>query len=323
MWRVWETPLASLEARAAGGVTDQDPVPSRVLLQKSHQDPTPELLAWLRAAGGTGDSGRPTWQQHCGLATIIHLSGAGFAGALRNVPVERRLEAPASEVSTPKTVICVAREPCAPEWLPGLDGVILVLVGLKYRGNVGSIVRAAVQANLFEEIHIVEIEREMEPEPEPEPKKASGKQQRQQRQRGHREPSDCDPVHLSGAVADKDIVYYSLCNAPLMPIRRFDSVEDFLRQRETGRRLVGVDGGTTYEGDPHNIYSATASAALRKCGYVAVGAEDFGLPDMFIRECDDLVMIPMLSASINVACAFTAVLTTMAAAAYNEQQAAT
>jgi len=33
---------------------------------------------------------------------------------------------------------------------------ILLLVGLKYRGNVGSIIRAAVQADLFEAVYIIE-----------------------------------------------------------------------------------------------------------------------------------------------------------------------
>eukprot|EP01048_Picozoa_sp_COSAG05_P024988 COSAG05_NODE_6141_length_1014_cov_0.903825_1_plen_257_part_10 len=256
--------------------------------------PTAELQAWL-CGDGEEQVAAAAIQQHCGLAPIIRLSGAGFTGAQRNVPADRRLTKDGGD--TPPTVICVAREPCAPEWVPGFAGVILVLVGLKYRGNVGSIVRAAVQANLVEEIHIVELERAPEPEPESEVG--------QQRRRGQRQTSGGDgcPVHFDGAVCDKDIVYYSLCNAPLMRIRRFSSVEEFLRQRVPERKLVGVDGGTTYVGTPHNIYSASAKTALRRCGYVAVGAEDLGLPGDFIQACDDLVMIPMLSASINVACA--------------------
>jgi len=39
---------------------------------------------------------------------------------------------------------------------------ILLLVGLKYRGNVGSIIRAAVQADLFEAVYIIEKERRKE-----------------------------------------------------------------------------------------------------------------------------------------------------------------
>jgi tRNA C32,U32 (ribose-2'-O)-methylase TrmJ len=35
-------------------------------------------------------------------------------------------------------------------------GPILVLVGLKYRGNIGSIVRSAVQADFFEAIYLIQ-----------------------------------------------------------------------------------------------------------------------------------------------------------------------
>ena len=146
--------------------------------------------------------------------------------------------------------------------------------------------------------------------------------------------------NASKGVSDEDVRYYSLLNSPLIQIKRFATVRDFLRhkvekERATGeqRSLVGVDGGTKVLlslllhpplplpltlpsqvfGAPNPIYGAAATHALRPdlCGYVALGAEDEGLPSALLEACDSLVMIPCLSASINVSCAFMAVLTTM------------
>ena len=45
--------------------------------------------------------------------------------------------------------------------------------------------------------------------------------------------------------------------------------------------------------------------------YIAMGAEDQGLPAAFLDRCQHLVMIPCLSASVNVASAFSSVLAVM------------
>jgi tRNA G18 (ribose-2'-O)-methylase SpoU len=75
------------------------------------------------------------------------------------------------------------------------------------------------------------------------------------------------------------------------------------------RPLVGVDGGTTVVGAPLSLYSKEAMSVLGGSElYLAMGAEDNGLPDAFIARCTSLVSIPCLSASINVSCAFSMVL---------------
>ena len=109
--------------------------------------------------------------------------------------------------------------------------------------------------------------------------------------------------------------YYSMHNAPLIEICRFSCCEEFLEFASTGgrenRKMIGVDGGTTFFGEPDSLYSDEALAALGTCGYLAMGSEDTGLPDEFLRRCASLIMIPCLSASINVASAFSGVLTVM------------
>ena len=248
-------------------------------------------------------------------------------------------------------------------------------------------VRAAVQANIFEAIHIVD-------ERAPDTKDggaaaAEGEGAADNRvDNGDREgrrggggasgtkgAKDAKLVYVppskaSKGVTDKDIGYYSLCNAPLITIKRFDTVASFFENvradeaaalhrlgrthgqpcagsgtpplgaaggvagsgcsstvdgaaRGAGgnavgvrRKIVGVDGGTTWFGAPLNLYAPDAMAALGRCGYVAMGAEDQGLPKDFLERCNDLVMIPCLSASINVGCAFTAVLTIMQLVAF-------
>jgi hypothetical protein len=371
---------------------------------------------------------------------------------------------------------------------------ILVLVGLKYRGNVGSIVRAAVQADCFGEIHIVEERQPPTGEVHGDGRRGGGtgnngdgngdggsgsvtagkaknsrrarkkkqqqQQQQQQLQLQQHQPHSLPevlPVDSNGAAGDgddrsppaaaapplpppkvvspaavggsaeggvleleleqhaklerhaawtdADVAYYSLWNAPLLPTRRFASVDDFFAHANNANnastnaassdafpetcdastsseapvsnssaagttssenrllsqcgggcchrrrpRIVGVDGGTHVEGRPLSLYSAEAMRALRwrrrqKQGqeeeeaqnrrgvekeepdggggggddddhpaeqlYIAMGAEDQGLPIAFLEKCEQLVMIPCLSASVNVASAFSSVLAVM------------
>lgn len=322
---------------------------------------------------------------------LLVVSPSVWIGLLRNVPVERKLHAdeqiPGATLVTVSLVpsVAAARAAGAPRL-----GPILVLVGLKYRGNVGTIVRAAVQANIFEAIHIVD-ERTTTTTASAAAAAAAtaaaaaaataggggsvGKSTKGAKSAKGRaaKPQYVPASKAAKGVTDKDIAYYSLCNAPLIEIKRFNTVAAFFenaaadeeaalrrgQQQEqeeqhqselrlppvadaaaagsdgtpmtahggscrdrkdpvnvVRREIIGVDGGTTWFGKPLNLYTPEAMSALGRAGYVAMGAEDEGLPDQFLKQCSNLVMIPCMSASINVGCAFTAVLTIMQLVAF-------
>ena len=82
----------------------------------------------------------------CSGPTVVRLPPSGWNGVLRNVPAAKRVEG-ADPLHWAVGVSEVAE---------GEAGRVLVLVGLKHRGNLGTIVRSAVQANTFAAIWIVE-----------------------------------------------------------------------------------------------------------------------------------------------------------------------
>ena len=86
---------------------------------------------------------------------------------------------------------------------------ILVLVGLKFRGNIGTIIRTAVQANYFEAVYIIDAESNNNNNNNANDKKKSW------------EPKDNTKISM------KDIYYYSMLNAPLIPIKRFATINEF------------------------------------------------------------------------------------------------
>ena len=330
---------------------------------------------------------------------------SGWAGLLRNVPSSGYSDSCADPASH---VVAVAKDVQR-----GVEP-ILVLVGLKYRGNVGSIVRAAVQADCFAEIHIIEERQEETGTLEGPGRRGGGSGRRRHNQNDNSKHSKATspssaPAELEqhaklkehATWTDADVAYFSLWNSPLVRILRFATVADFFRHIDGGSpfqnssssrlggsdampdrslsspprrsaqerapramdgiRIVGVDGGTQVSGRPLNLYSREAMEALRYRGrqdsgdggdggdggaaggdddsslrgsrtsahsglevpdsprrnpirvrmYVALGAEDQGLPAHFLRECDQLIMIPCLSASVNVASAFSSVLAVM------------
>jgi tRNA G18 (ribose-2'-O)-methylase SpoU len=170
----------------------------------------------------------------------------------------------------------------------------LVLVGLKYRGNIGTIVRAAVQADCFQSIVIVE-ERE---EATKGPTKVGG--------------AHAWEKHKNKRVSNEDVCYYSLCNAPLIHIQRVDTVVEFFALYSPApASIVAVDGGTNVYGAPLSLFEPLAREKLGTCDFVCMGSEDHGVPDAFLEKCGTLLMIPCLSASINVSCAFAMVLAVM------------
>lgn len=80
---------------------------------------------------------------------------------------------------------------------------ILVLSELKYKGNIGSIIRSAVQSNIFESIIIIS--------------------------------------NSNYSISENDIRYYSVMNSPLISIIRVDSVKEFINMIDTSRKLVCVN----------------------------------------------------------------------------------
>ena len=241
---------------------------------------------------------------------IIELAMSGFRGCLRNVPRStyncKILETvdlnekdniennDSLKKLANKYVIVVGK---SFEWT---SAPILVLVGLKYRGNVGTIARTAVQSNCFEAIYIIDSEVEQDEKkgenksgsPAPVVKKAW-------------EPSK------NSKISDKDIYYYSMMNAPLIPIRRFPSVDDFFRFNENGAKQQRTYVATALRENSYNIYSDEAMSFLKSPNvYIFMGTEAKGLPESIINVSKN-VMIPSLSSSINVGNAFSIILTVM------------
>ena len=158
---------------------------------------------------------------------------------------------------------------------------------MKYRGNVGTIVRSAVQSNSFEKIYLVEKD-----------KTASGD-----------EGSQWEVSKSS--VSEEEINYYSLQNAPLIDIQRVSSVPEFVleaKENYAQRHMVAVE----LHPRAKSLYTREAIHELRDPALVlVVGAEDGGIPNILLDMCQTIVEIPSLSASINVSCAFMAVLSVM------------
>ena len=177
---------------------------------------------------------------------------------------------------------------------------ILVLSGVKYRGNVGTIVRSAVQANMFESIYIVAPEAEEGEsvevggggsggaggagagkgvwegksvgEGQLSTKKQGGGKKTKAKKTKTQQP--CPPI------LDKDIDYYSMMNAPLMDIRRFASTAAFLSHVDGADGVDGMDthhGGGEGEGgvegdETANAASTAAAAAAAAAAGGAGGA---------------------------------------------------
>ena len=153
----------------------------------------------------------------------------------------------------------------------------LVLQGLRYRGNIGTIVRTAVQCNFFE--RLVMIDPDFDPE-----------------------------AHNNSRVAEKDLEFYSMCNSVLLNVDHYGSVEEFRESplaREEGRPWLAaalVPGSV-------NLYSRSATPLLSslclRSGLLFMGSEGLGLPQSIVGDsrCRS-VMIPAMSASVNVGVAF-------------------
>ena len=80
--------------------------------------------------------------------------------------------------------------------------------------------------------------------------------------------------------------------------------------------MLSVDLGEA----SHDVYSPRAAELLaRDDVFVVMGAEDLGTPQAILDRTESLIMIPCLSASINVSCAFMVVLTVMITSRRNGQ----
>jgi tRNA G18 (ribose-2'-O)-methylase SpoU len=257
------------------------------------------VRAWARAVGNAG-------------CEVVKLSAAGWKGVLRNVPhCQQQLE------QLEECEKCEGRLAGRPELAESDDdgpamavavhvraeraafARTLVLDRVKYKGNVGAIVRAAVQANLFSDIHYVG-----------DPTRAA-------------ELATTDSKYHNGAgtvpageamVSEKDVDYYSLMNAPLVKIHRHADPEAFLpvaaELHARQHTLVAVE----LTADSVDLFSPEADRALAQPGLCLVmGAEDKGTHPELLALCHHKIEIPSLSASINVVCAFMAVLTVLCA----------
>jgi tRNA(Leu) C34 or U34 (ribose-2'-O)-methylase TrmL len=201
---------------------------------------------------------------------------------------------PAAGTGGALAVVAVAHRLDAHQWGDGTrTGPVLVLVGLKYRGNVGAIVRAAVQADLFAEVHIVDslspaTATGSDSGPTSGRRSNTGDALARAPAGAPAKPATDRRHHDRGRVSDEDILYYSLGNAPLLRIRRFGDCATYLAAtalERLGRTMVAVDGGTTWFGDPHSLHSVEGVAAVQQCGYLLMGAEDRGVPDHVLRHC--------------------------------------
>lgn len=145
MWDVRRCALSSLEERFAtgdAGVEASEFVPERLVVcrQTVERARVEALAARIRSCSGR-------------KVSVVCLPPSGWKGVLRNVP-----ESSDGQEGKSGEVVAVALLPNFARLRAAGSpaGPILVLVGLKYRGNVGTIVRSAVQANFFEAIYIIE-----------------------------------------------------------------------------------------------------------------------------------------------------------------------
>ena len=248
-------------------VDDESFNPHRIIFSRDH--PNQQLMKLLTERFPTSE--------------VLQVKPSTYKGILRNVP------------NMTKTVdfVTVGFQPCTTDTT--YRGPILVLIGLEYKGNVGTIVRTAVQSNLYEQICIVDAE--------PGPKTT------------HDDSTDSTgeqkfwEKNKRTSISDEDVIYYSLCNAPLINIQRFANEKDFLQYATTKNRcMVGVDGGTTVYGKPVDLLHPSSWEVMkRKDLFLVFGSETNGLSQTFLDACDHLGMLPCLSASINVASCFSAV----------------
>jgi tRNA G18 (ribose-2'-O)-methylase SpoU len=261
-------------------------------------------------------------QAMTGEVEVCSVSPSTWKGVLRNVPLGEGVDASddaayPAELAASQEVVIVARASQA-----RACGPVLVLVNLKYRGNVGTIVRAAVQANCFKAIYFVGLGNNSSSSNSNNSNNNNNNNEHnntENKQAGVKATA-AEHYHWeknkNKGVKDVDISYYSLHNAPLIDKRRFETVHDFLDFAEKttpAQPMIGIDGGTTFFGAPLSLYSKEAAAMLNGGSdfYLAMGAEDNGLPDAFLTRCSSLISIPCLSASINVSCAFSMVLAVM------------
>lgn len=222
-----------------------------------------------------------------------------YKGVLRNVP---------NPPDTGDFVAIGYTEPNIESKTP--RGPILVLCGLQYKGNIGTIVRTAVQSNLWEKICIVNVPNLAKPKPiETQTKTETEKVVATKNTNTKHQEEKVWEKNKNKPVTDEDVVYYSLCNAPLIDIERFLNEESFLNYATaTKRKIIGVDGGTTVYGTPLNLLHPSSWELMKqKAIFVVLGSETNGLSATFLDKCDHLAMLPCLSASINVASCFAAV----------------
>ena len=230
---------------------------------------------------GEGDS-RGSTKRH---PTFHGLKVASWKGAILNVSGTLDELADVPEDSENRAAAVGARYVIAVRLRQAYSPApILVLAGIRYRGNLGTIVRSAVQSNRFESIIIVD--------PDETAPKVPGEKLSNNR------------------VSPVDVDYYSMQNAPLIPITRVATLHEFMEcHRDSDRKIVA----TALNDRSLDVYSDQARDCLNDpLLYLMMGCESAGLPD-FVTHSDGCVSveIPSLSASINVGCAFSIVLTCM------------
>jgi tRNA(Leu) C34 or U34 (ribose-2'-O)-methylase TrmL len=124
-----------------------------------------------------------------------------------------------------------------------------------------------------------------------------------------------DPEFDDGAVKNdrvdkKDLAFYSMCNNVLIDIEYSESVDAFL-ESDVGREERQWVAAALEESSV-NLYSREAIPVLNGLaldGVLFMGSEAQGLPEAIINDarCQS-VMIPAMSASVNVGVAFGMVL---------------
>lgn len=222
-------------------------------------------------------------------SAVMNVSRSQWKGVVRNVPgqISDLKVAKADELESETLSATIASVYCITVSARNLNPApILVLISTRYKGNVGSIIRSAVQANFFEAIYIVD-------------------------------PEDRPGATDNGRISDNDINYYSMMNAPLIPITRFVDVNEFIdAASQTGRSYLA----TALTPTALNIYSASTTMFLSdQSTFVLLGEEHSGLPETLLAlpNCHHL-RIPSMSASVNVSSAFSIVLTCMILAGHKE-----
>lgn len=203
-----------------------------------------------------------------------------------------------------KNVICVVRNVSSHPSAP-----IAVMVQLEKPGNLGTIYRSIVQSNLFEGVIIVDGG-------------VGGSRQGEKTTTTNNNSNNNNVKKNPQRISEKDINYYSMCNAPLIGImKRFDDCNAFYNfaTKLSKRKVVA----TALVPNSLSAYSESGIDLITDPKvFIMMGSEEHGLPKQVLERGDTtFIHIPTLASSLNVGCAMSMIISIITIEQHRRQRA--